>query len=447
METLCAIEIKKMKKICTLLSIAALILSYNSQAQTYNITSNTTWSSTPACTSGCTYNISNGVTLTINVSFTCSTCTFNGGDLSITKDLTCQPCTFSGKTIALSNAMIKPNSGTTSFSNVKLAATGTASVSANTPINVTNSNFKFYNTSFFYNNGGTLNISGSSFHFYDNSYFYANAGPVNLKSSSNFIFGDGTSSSAAYIKMNGPVLNIYDNSAIALENKNNDYFNWGSYNYYASTASATHTSFSNPSAPNYYGASTLNSAGFTPGVILPVTLTGFSADYSNHTVEILWSTAQEINFDHFSIQRSNDGNNWQTIGNVQAKDNASTANNYSFDDASPLDNTNYYRLVMVDQNGKYSVSKIISVNTNETTSQVSIFPNPVINSTVNVKLPSNEAAVINVFTMEGRLLFATALKGQSQYQISLPVTTRNTYLVVQVISNGKTNAFNVLSKS
>ncbi len=367
--------------------------------------------------------------------------------MSITKDLTCQPCAFSGNTIALTSAAIKPNSGTTSFLNVTLTATGTANISANTPVNITSSTFKFYNTSYFFNNGGALNLTSSSFHFNNNSYFFANAGPVNLKSSSKFIVGDGTTASTAYVKMNGPALNIYDNSLIVLENKNNDYFNWGAYNYYASTASATHTSFSNPSAPDYYGAATLNSVGFAPGAILPVTLTAFSADYSNHTVEILWSTEQEINFDHFTIQRSNDGNNWQTIGDVHAKDEASASNNYSFDDASPLDNTNYYRLVMVDQNGKYSVSKIISVNTNETTSQVSIFPNPVINSTVNVKLPSNEAAVVNVFTMEGRLLFATALKGQSQYQINLPATTHNTYLVVQVISNGKTNAFNVLSKS
>src|SRR5262249_42123246 len=163
----------------------------------------------------------------------CATCTFNGGTIVISKNMTCQPCTFSSNVITLTSAEIKPNSGTSSFTNVTLTATGTADILANTAVNVTNSTFTFYNNTYFSNNSSTLNLDNSSFYFYDHSYFLANGGPVNLKNSSKLVAGDGTSSSDAYIKMNGPTLNIYDNSLISLQGKNNYYFNWGSYNYYA----------------------------------------------------------------------------------------------------------------------------------------------------------------------------------------------------------------------
>jgi hypothetical protein len=62
-------------------------------------------------------------------------------------------------------------------------------------------------------------------------------------SSSRIIAGDGSAGSGAYIKMNGPMLNIYDNSIISAAGKNNYYFDWNPYHYYTSTAAAMFTSY------------------------------------------------------------------------------------------------------------------------------------------------------------------------------------------------------------
>ena len=57
---------------------------------------------------------------------------------------------------------------------------------------------------------------------------------------------------------------------------------------------------------------------------LPVILVDFNAVLNNSkTVDISWSTQQEINSSHFDVQRSNDGVNWNVIGTVKAKGNAS----------------------------------------------------------------------------------------------------------------------------
>ena len=452
-----------MKKISTLVLILMMTLTlYNGQAQTYNITTNTTWNAgNPApCTSNCTFNISAGITLTSNKAFTCSTCTFNGGNISIKQNLTCQPCAFSSDTITLLNAEIKPNSSTTSFTNVVLTASGTADINANTPVNITSSTFKFYNNTYFKNNGGQLNVSGSKLYFYDNSYFLANAGPVNLMHSSGFIVGDGTASSGAYVEMNGPQLNIYDNSYITMANKNNYYFNWGSYHYYTSTSAVTFTTYTTTnnnlncggsgqnscSAPDAYGSATVNSSGLSSGTILPVTITEFIAGYSDHLVNISWTTTNAVNFNYFMVERSAEGTDWQSIATMQANYSAAE-NSYSFTDASPLDNISYYRLQMVDKDGKNYYSQVISVQTGIAANQIGIFPNPVINRNFNLRTGSSDETAVRVFTMQGQLLYMVSLKGQTQYQINLPAyTPTNNYLVVQVIGGGKINSFNILNK-
>lgn len=446
-----------MKKICTLLTLVFLIAVHNSQAQTtYTVSSNTSWNGTYGATcSNCTFNISAGKTLTIDKNINCSGCTFNGGNIYIIMDVVCQPCTFSGNNITLSNKELKPNSGTTSFSSVTLSATGAADLLANTPITITNSTFTFNNTSFFKNNGGQMDMTSSTANFYGDAYFLANAGPVNLKSTSRLVAGNGTISSTAYIKMNGPTLNIYDNSSITIKNKNNSYFNWGSYNA-ASTGSSYSTSTNslncggaNPhscSAPNVYGCATLNASGSSACSILPVSLNDFSAEYINNHVDLVWSTSEEINFDRFVVELSTDETNWYEIGTVYSKY-SSIGNTYYFTDDAMPENTNYYRLKIVDKDGKVSYSKIISIEGRTAASKVNIYPNPVTNLTFNIKLPSADATVVNVFTMDGRLLFMTSFQGQTNYQVRLPESASSSkYLIVQVISKGQTNTFNILNK-
>ncbi|OHX66930.1 T9SS type A sorting domain-containing protein [Flammeovirga pacifica] len=84
---------------------------------------------------------------------------------------------------------------------------------------------------------------------------------------------------------------------------------------------------------------------------LPVTLTKFDAEIKNEVVELSWSTATEINNSHFEIERSTDQNNWNSIGEIEAKGgNSSYKIDYTFEDDNPLLNA-YYRLVQYDFDG------------------------------------------------------------------------------------------------
>ncbi len=379
-----------MKQIFTILALITLtVLSTNAQT-VYTVNSNGNFS---ASCSNCTFNIAFGVTLTINTAGTCSNCTFNGGTIDIKKNVVCQPCTFSNNTITMNSQSLNPNSGTTSFTNVNMTVKGTGSVSANTPVTITNSVFTFNDNSYFNNNGGLLDLTGSTFNLNDDSYFNANAGPVNLKTSKIFA-GNGLLSSHAYVKMNGPALNIYDNtSGIMLANNNNYYYNWNSFNSisnsktytttYPSTASTMNCGGPGQnacgmwSAPTVFGPATFSSNGVA-GITstLAVLLTGFTASsVNNNKVALDWSTQQEINSAYFDIQRSSNGSTWDKIGTVAAKGYASNVSHYSYTDNSALAGVGYYRLKMVGSDGKQAYSEIKTIHAS-LLKGITCYPNP-----------------------------------------------------------------------
>jgi hypothetical protein len=105
---------------------------------------------------------------------------------------------------------------------------------------------------------------------------------------------------------------------------------------------------------------------------------------SDRTITLDWNTEMEINFSHFTIERSGDGANWQPIGTVEAKGNSSLQINYSFKDAQPLAGANYYRLVLVDLDNSYTYSEV-KVMQISAISKISFFPNPA-RDFVNVSL-------------------------------------------------------------
>jgi hypothetical protein len=350
-----------MKKNFTLIIVLTMLMASSAKAQTtYAISSNTSWNTLigGGC-SNCIFNISVGVTLSMDKAMTCSTCTFNGGTIVISQDVVCQPCTFSGNNITLNNKQLKTNSSTNSFSNVTMTVNGTGDILANAAVNISNSTFTFNGTSYFSNNSTTLNMTASSMRFNGNAYFTANGGPVNLMSNSSLVAGDGTIASTAHIYMNGPTLNIYDNSSVVAKNVNNYYFNWSAYN--SPTNSKTYSTYpnsfncggSNPHAcnPYAYGGVMLNSSGIAPATILPVVLGEFYGEYSNNQVSLVWSTQNELNFDHFTMERCSDDFSWSEIGTVAATGDAS-GSHYSFRDEAVFSANPNYRLRMTDKDGK-----------------------------------------------------------------------------------------------
>jgi hypothetical protein len=95
---------------------------------------------------------------------------------------------------------------------------------------------------------------------------------------------------------------------------------------------------------------------------LPVEMLNFNAELNGFKeVELNWTTMSESDNDHFEIQRSQNGIDFEVIGTVEGAGNSSSRIDYEFLDVNPYFGISYYRLKQVDYNGDFENSDTRSV--------------------------------------------------------------------------------------
>jgi Secretion system C-terminal sorting domain len=166
------------------------------------------------------------------------------------------------------------------------------------------------------------------------------------------------------------------------------------------------------------GPSTLTSPG-----TLPIIMFSFTGTLDNNTVDLAWTTEQEVNSDYFGIERSIDGGNtWKQLGTVTASGFSSTPVNYTFTDASPATGANEYRIRSVDRDGKYAYSAVQVVRVG-LVSKVSLFPNPA-KDNVNITLTGGSEATnvtIRLISQSGQVLAEKQVTASGTTTVSLAV--------------------------
>jgi len=142
--------------------------------------------------------------------------------------------------------------------------------------------------------------------------------------------------------------------------------------------------------------------------IVPVELLAFTASVNNSAVQLLWSTASELNNKGFEIERSiNDDDNFVTVGFVDGKGSSTEINYYSYSDQPDLNGAHqlYYRLKQVDFDGTFSYSNIVNVTYDMpgTFALNQNFPNPFNPSTrITYFVPKESLVSIKVYDFLGR---------------------------------------------
>ncbi|MFT3936212.1 MAG: PA14 domain-containing protein [Chitinophagaceae bacterium] len=164
--------------------------------------------------------------------------------------------------------------------------------------------------------------------------------------------------------------------------------------------------------------------------LLPVQLLRFNGKALNNTVQLSWEVEQEINSDYYQVERSLNGIDFSAIGKITAIG----SKTYGFTDISPADGTNYYRLRMVDKDGKSTLSTVIKM-VSSLQKDITIYPTIVSNSTVYLK--TNNAlknASLEVYEIGGRKLqqvqLPSNLAAGQTIQVALPVATVGNYVII-----------------
>ena len=144
-------------------------------------------------------------------------------------------------------------------------------------------------------------------------------------------------------------------------------------NYTAPFFATPNTSLVTTGPPEWF----VETSGLVP---LPIELTTFTGKWADDKNALLqWSTASEKDLGHFELERAFGENmDYNKVGEVKAAGNSSALKSYSFTDKSvgfERSDLFYYRLRMVEKNGRFTYSPIVSLARTETYSfQVS--PNP-----------------------------------------------------------------------
>lgn len=180
--------------------------------------------------------------------------------------------------------------------------------------------------------------------------------------------------------------------------------NWV-YDLVGSTYSVTNISSATAKVDNltFGTASYLGESGCTnPCTPLPIKLISFTAVKEVNAVKIEWQTIEEKNNDHYVIQRSTDGINFETVTTVTGNRNSSSLVTYTQYDYAPYFGTSYYRLKQVDLDGSFSYSSIAAVEFNNQTDWA-IYPNPSKDGsfTIASTFADNEVIAVTVTDVTG----------------------------------------------
>ncbi len=155
---------------------------------------------------------------------------------------------------------------------------------------------------------------------------------------------------------------------------------------------------------------------------LPVELVSFTATKKAGSIELNWSTATEINNDHFEIEKSTDGRSFAKIAAVPARGGSAQRGDYSAEDLAPAQGTNFYRLKQVDKNGKAQYFKVLAVNWgNAEKLSVSLMPQP-LHSSMTVKINGDfSKGRFAIYSMNGaeiRSFGVNASAGNAVFQVN-----------------------------
>jgi hypothetical protein len=176
------------------------------------------------------------------------------------------------------------------------------------------------------------------------------------------------------------------------------------------------TSLINPGTNtiNWNGLTTFSDfTGNGNGSPLPISLLNFAVQPVLENVAITWTTASETNNDYFTIERSIDGVNFESLIEVDGAGNSNQALHYKTTDLSPFEGQSYYRLKQTDFDGKFAYSEIRSVDFIHQvgTTNWTLFPNPTSLNGIYINTIEDDDRILSIklFDLSGKVLHQQTL--------------------------------------
>jgi len=150
---------------------------------------------------------------------------------------------------------------------------------------------------------------------------------------------------------------------------------------------------------------------------LSVDLLSLTATEQGQTALLQWS-AVEKDADVYEIERSGDAARFVKTGMVKSNSgNQSAEASYTFTDLAPLSGQSFYRLNMINRDGRRSYSPVVSVRFGDATS-TSISPVPASNQIVLRTAPGLNGSAGSIIDLQGRTVLRFTVSSTHPLDIS-----------------------------
>jgi hypothetical protein len=198
-------------------------------------------------------------------------------------------------------------------------------------------------------------------------------------------------------------------------------------------AGGTDASSGTAGGSNYTGTSS-TAEDVTIARPLPVELKRFDAKTASLNTQLSWATASELQNDHFNIERSLDGQNFERIGVVKGQGTSVHETTYNYTDAGAGRlslKAIYYRLQQVDFDGSSSYSPVRIVKFEHgTKAAIALYPNPHQGTaTLDLTALSSLDSQVEVMDISGRVVGKFHLLGGLQHPLDLNALPLGSYLI------------------
>jgi hypothetical protein len=168
--------------------------------------------------------------------------------------------------------------------------------------------------------------------------------------------------------------------------------------------------------------------------LLPVRLISFTATKENNNALLRWTVSGEENLDRYIVEHSSNANNWQPVAAVVARGNNAAGNfNYTATDVLGTTGVHYYRLKMVDKDGRFTYSPIRKLM-QDAGIIYTLQPNPV---KQQLTIGNGFSGQVEIYAANGQRVWAQTVAGtQANSSISVAALTSGIYTVKLVDREG-----------
>jgi hypothetical protein len=167
--------------------------------------------------------------------------------------------------------------------------------------------------------------------------------------------------------------------------------------------------------------------------MIPVELMTFKGYAKGNNNQLDWATASERNNAEFAIERSTDGVNFTKIGSIKGNGTTSSVHNYTFTDFEGPLSISYYKLRQIDENGRETVSKTVTIaRTDKATAGIlKLYPTAT-DAVLNVDFSANSDVSFKVIDLLGRTVLTkinTHNNGFNSTQLDVSALSSGMYML------------------